>query len=457
MPTIDLAGGWQPRRYQRDLWNYLVHGGKRALVFWHRRAGKDDIGLRWTAVSAIERAATYWHMLPEATQARRAIWEAVNPHTGDRRIDEAFPEAVRTSTQNHEMLIRFCSGSAWHVVGSDNYNSLVGSPPYGAVFSEWALANPAAWAYIQPILEENGGWAAFITTPRGKNHAYKMLEMARSRGWFTQVLRADETGVFTDEQLKNIQAELIGTYGADMGRAMFDQEYLCSFDAAILGSYWGAELAAAERDGRIGRVEVDPALPVHTAWDLGVGTHLAIWYFQAVGGRIRVVDFYQAPDGSIETAAAALIGKGYPRGHDFVPHDAKAKEISTGRTRVETMIKVGLRPRLVADHTVDDGINASRLTIQRAVFDGPRCHDGLEALKAYRRKWDEKKQTFGDHPEHDWASHPADAWRYLSMAWRDLANEPMPAPGKRLMVGNDNEVSLDDILNERRRERRVRL
>lgn len=454
---ITIPHNWRPRPYQKPLWDYLRGGGKRALAFWHRRAGKDDVALHWAACASLMRPATYWHMLPEAAQARKAIWEAVNPHTGIRRIDEAFPELIRAGkAREQDMQIRVASGSSWHLVGSDNYNSLVGSPPAGVVASEWALANPAAWAYIQPILEENGGWAAFITTPRGKNHAYSMLRMARQRGWFVEVLSADKTGVFTDEQLKNIEQELIGTYGHDMGQAMFQQEYLCSFDAAVLGSYWGAELAAAERDARIGDFPHDPALPVHTAWDLGVGTHLPIWFWQAAGNAIRVVDYWQSQDGSVESAAAAIVAKGYPRGHDYVPHDAKAREISTGRTRVETMIRAGLRPRLVADHSPDDGINAARVTLGRTYFHQPACDVGIEALKAYRRKWDEKLQTFADHPVHDWSSHPADAFRYLSMAWREMAATKPREPDRMLTIGPGNTVRMQDLW-PKAQQRRARL
>jgi phage terminase large subunit len=288
------ANGWTPRPYQMGLWRYLEHGGKRAIVAWHRRAGKDETLMHHLCISAMTKPATYWHMLPEATQARKAIWEAVNPHTGIRRIDEAYPVELRETTRENEMFIKFKSGSTLNVVGSDNYNSLVGSPPYGVVFSEWALANPAAWAYISPILRENGGWAAFISTPRGKNHFHSMIRMGREQGWFTEVLSAHDTNVFDADGLQAERSELIGAYGADMGSALFAQEYECSFDAAILGAYWGAELALAEREGRIAGLAVDPHLPVHTAWDLGVGQNLAVWFWQAVAGKIAVVDFYQS-------------------------------------------------------------------------------------------------------------------------------------------------------------------
>ena len=172
---ISLPNNWQPRDYQRPAWDYLEKGGKLAYVIAHRRWGKDDIALHWTACAAFDRVGTYWHLLPQASQARKAVFEAINPHTGLRRIDEAFPRELRETTRENEMFIRFKNGSTWQVVGSDNYDSLVGSPPVGVVMSEWALAKPQAWAYLRPILKENGGWAAFITTPRGRNHCHRMF------------------------------------------------------------------------------------------------------------------------------------------------------------------------------------------------------------------------------------------------------------------------------------------
>jgi hypothetical protein len=189
---IDLPANWRPRPYQLALWGYLENGGLRADVAAHRRWGKDDVALNWAAVASQQRIGTYWHLLPEASQARKAIWEAINPHTGKRRIDEAFPKAMRETTLNNEMFIRFKNGSSWQVIGSDNYDSLVGAPPVGITFSEWALARPEAWTYLRPILAENGGWALFIWTPRGRNHATRAFE-AREQdraGWFTQRSRS---------------------------------------------------------------------------------------------------------------------------------------------------------------------------------------------------------------------------------------------------------------------------
>ena len=193
---LRLPNGWDPRWYQRDFWDYFEGGGKRGVAIACRRWGKDDVALHRTAVGAHERTATYWHLLPEYAQGRKAIWDAVNPHTGKRRIDEAFPEHLRSHTDERGMFMRFTCGSTWQVIGSDNFNSVVGSPPYGIVFSEWALSNPAAWAYLSPILEENGGWAMFITTPRGRNHGASFYERAlKTPGWFALRQGVNDIGI----------------------------------------------------------------------------------------------------------------------------------------------------------------------------------------------------------------------------------------------------------------------
>jgi len=214
----------------------MEQGGKRGVAVWHRRAGKDDLCLHYAATAAMQKPAMYWHMLPEATQARKAIWEAVNPHTGLLRIDEAFPHAIRSRTRNQEMAITFINGSTWQVVGSDNYNSLIGTPPYGLIFSEFAVADPKAWAYLRPILAENGGWAFFIYTPRGENHGKKLYDASVTReDWFSELLTVEETNVFDEKTLDQEKQELIDEYGETRGIALFNQEYYCSFYEAFDG------------------------------------------------------------------------------------------------------------------------------------------------------------------------------------------------------------------------------
>ena len=231
------AYGWEPRRHQRRAWSYLEHGGKHAELIWHRRAGKDDIALRHAANQAMIRPANYWHMLPLGVQVRKAIWNAVNPHTKRKRIDEAFPHVLRKTTREQEMMIEFINGSTWQALGSDNFENHIGSSPAGIVFSEWAQADPRARGFLRPILLENNGWQLYITTPRGKNHAYKTYQSALKNPYaYAELLTVEDTGVFTAEQMADELQAYIDDYGEDFGKSFFEQEYFCSFNAAI--SFW---------------------------------------------------------------------------------------------------------------------------------------------------------------------------------------------------------------------------
>lgn len=440
MPVIQLpADGWHEREYQRPLWSYLQSGGKRAIEVAHRRWGKDDIALHHTAISAHERVASYWHCLPEFSQARKAVWTAVNPHTGRRRIDEAFPQALRESTNDNEMFIRFKNGSTWQVIGSDRYNGLVGAGVAGVVFSEWAIANPSSWGYIRPMVEENDGWAAFITTPRGRNHAKSMYDMAKANPrWFAEVSTVHDTGALTPEQIEESLTEYIALYGEDIGRAQFEQEYECSFNAAILGAFYAREMVALRKEGRIAEIEPIEGRPVHRAWDIGVRDDTSIWWFQVVGAQVFILDCYTASGVGLDHYADVVAKRGeehgWKSGIDFVPHDAKVKEWGTGRTRVETMQDYSLHPQLVPNATKLDGINAARQTLARCVFH-PRCEEtGISALEQYRREWDDEKKAFKANEVHDWTSHLADAFRYLSLSWRTIHEpiveaKPVPPPG----------------------------
>ena len=226
MTSILIPNNWKPRAYQLPFFRYFALGGKRAVLVWPRRHGKDDACLHLTAIQAMHVPGTYWMMLPEYGQARKAIWDAVNKHTGKRRIDEAFPAEIRARTNDSEMKIVFKSGSVWQLCGSDNYNGLVGSNCAGIVFSEYALSNPEAWDYLEPILEENGGWAVFNSTVRGRNHFTTLAHYAQSTpGWFCSNVKASEAGVFTHEQLEGIKQKYILQKGYDRGLGMYLQEY----------------------------------------------------------------------------------------------------------------------------------------------------------------------------------------------------------------------------------------
>ncbi len=458
MPIVELPNGWQPRRYQFPLWNALQNERKRRVIeIAHRRWGKDDVILHHTAIEAVHRrVATYWHCLPEYAQARKAIWNAVNPHTGKRRVDEAFPHELRENTNDQEMFIRFNGGSTWQVIGSDRYNSLVGAGVAGVVFSEWALCNPSAWGYISPMMRENDGWAAFITTPRGRNHAHAMYNSAVGRDdWFAELSSIHDTKAFNETELQEIlQTDYIDLYGEDIGRAQFEQEYECSFNAAILGAFYAREMVAVRREGRIDAVEPVEGQPVHRAWDIGVKDDTSIWWFHVVGTQIFILDCYSTSGAGLDHYAEVIEDRrklhGWVDGTDFVPHDARVKEWGTGRTRVESMQALGLKPQVVPMAGKLDGINAARKTLARCVFH-PRTEElGISALEQYRREWDDDKKAFKATEVHDWSSHLADAFRYLSMAWQHPPAPP-PPPQKPIYQMEDGMVLAPPLPGVRRR------
>jgi len=445
---IQLPYNWEPRNYQKKAWNYWVRdGGRHAELVWHRRSGKDEVALHGTCIKAHERVANYWHMLPLANQVRKAIWEAVNPRTGIRRIDEAFPKEICAAKRDSDMLIRFRNGSTWQCLGSDNYAGAIGATPAGIVYSEWSQANPSSRGYLRPILAENNGWQLYITTPRGKNHAYNTYKSAvKNPGAFAQLLTADETSVFSTEQLAVELQEYIDTYGVDLGKALYAQEYFCSFDAAILGSVWGGELALVEKSGRFTKVPYDPAYPVFTAWDIGRADATAIWWYQVIGNEIRIIEYYannlKDPDhfagqllgrevqiDLIKDEVVVTLGKTideikHRKEYDYetlwLPHDARAKTFQAkGKSLQEQFAKVfgWSKIRIVPGLSKQDGIQAVRNMLKSTLFD-ESTEEGFEAIKQYRYDWNDEKKCFRDTAVHDWTSHPADALRMMAVAWR---------------------------------------
>lgn len=393
-------------------------------------------------------------MLPQANQARKALWEAVNPHSGRRRIDEAFPQEIRSATLEHEMLIRLRGGSTWQVVGSDNFNSLVGSPPIGLVFSEWALCDPASWAYLMPIIEENQGWAIFNSTPRGKNHAYRSLKAAqKAADSFGQIISAFETDVFSPAQLDKIKAKLVETYGEEFGLSIFDQEYGCSFDAANLGAILGRALVKAEREGRISDVRgaYDPAgSAIQISSDIGRRDAATWWFWQPCLGGYRIVDHDRDSGLDADEWCARLDKRikerGYRLGKIWLPHDARAKTFSAKHSAVEIFVSnYGAKViDIVADARITDRINAGRRVIQRCAFHETNTEKGRDGLAAWAYVYDEERKEFSKEPDHNWASHDGDGFTYGAMVMEEAQPPaPPPEPPRFLNVGA-NEMTLDE-------------
>ena len=424
MPEITIPNNWKPRPDQMKLWTYLERGGRRAVEVAHRRWGKDDVALHFSACEAMQRIGNYWHMLPQYNQARKAIWDAVNPKTGKRRIDEAFPEEIRADIRNTDMVIKLVNGSVWQLVGSDNFNSLVGSPPIGLVNSEYALADPRAWAYLRPILAENNGWSIFLYTPRGMNHGYSMYKMAESDPkWHAELLTVDQTPVYDKSVIEMERKELIGQFGDTFGETLFQQEYYCSFDIAVIGAYYSKQLKQARADKRICKVPYVVGHEVYTFWDLGMDDSTTIWFLQHIGAEKRFIDYYENSGEGLAHYAKVLKEKPYVYGDHYLPHDIEVRELGTGVSRKETLENLGVRPVMTVERARDsqavlNGIEAARNVLSECWFDEDKCARGLMALEAYRAKYDEEKRKLHNTPEHDWSSHGADAFRTFAVGYQ---------------------------------------
>jgi hypothetical protein len=464
--NISLPNNWSPREYQLPLWNALASGVKRAIVVWHRRSGKDAVMLHHNACAAFERVGNYWYLMPEYSQCRKALWDAVNPHTGIKRIDEAFPRELRKRTLEQEMKIEFINGSTFQLVGSDNYDSLVGSTPAGVSYSEYAISNPSSWGFIRPILLENNGWALFNTTPRGKNHAYRMFNMAtKSPDWFAQQLTAEETGVFDAFQLANELDEYVEENGEEYGKALYLQEYFCSFDAALPGSIWGDALTKLESEGRLMEVAHTEGYPVHSGWDLGKDDDTAIWFYQVVDGELKVIDYYaknfKDPDYFADYLRDHGKEQGWRMGTHWLPHDAKHdRQGMYGRTILTQFMDFALQIelednydigefRIVPSISKQNGIQAGRQMLKLAYFDKKNCENGFDNLKAYHRKYDKEKNKFSDDADHDGSSHAADAWRYVALTWKESKKtQKVLSSHQQLIDGNIIGMTFGDMTKQ---------
>lgn len=417
MGVIALPNNWRARPHQGNFTNFLLNNGKRAVAVWHRRAGKDSASLNWTAVAAHQKVASYWHMLPTAVQGRHVVWDAVNPATGEKVIDQVFPKALRGRVNNTDMSIHLKNGSTWQVVGSDNYDRLVGSNPYGVVFSEYSISDPRAWDFIRPILAENGGWALFIYTPRGKNHGHDLYKMAVDNpDWFAELLtiedssRADGTPVISQAMY---QAEI----DAGMDPQLALQEFYCSFDAGLFGAYYTDQLKRC----KVGDYPWNPAKPVHTFWDLGLRDATAIWFGQEteLGGAINWIDYEVGSNISLTEWCKIIRDKPYTFGVHSGPHDLRRREYSNKRSYQSIAFDNGVDFEVCPDIGLRAGIDSTKAFLPRCNFNRTTTSEGWDALTNYRREYNDKLKVFMDRPLHDWASHGADAMRIASISWPD--------------------------------------
>lgn len=401
---------FKPRPYQIPLIQALNSGIKRAVFVAHRRAGKDILAFNWAIFQLLLNPGwTCYHILPTYSQAKKVIWDA-NTNESKRLLDY-IPREVIESKNGQQMAIRFTNGSLYQLIGSDNIDSLVGTNPKIIIFSEYAIQSPAAWEYLRPILDINKGYALFISTPRGKNHFYDLMCMARNnKSWFCQILSVKDTDVMTEEDINAIRAE-------GVSEELIQQEYYCSFNRGVEGSYYGRIIERAREEKRICNVPYETRSPVHTAWDIGYGDSTAITFWQEIGGEVRIIDFYENQGEGIAHYIKLLQSKPYVYGNHYFPHDAGSGSIQTGRTLQDVAYEQGHKTIVLERETdIQVGIEAARSLLSIAFIDENKCRHLLKCLENYHKKFNEKTQTYSESPMHDWCSHAADSVRYMANA-----------------------------------------
>jgi phage terminase large subunit len=455
---VSLPYLFEPRSYQWAVWDAWDAGVRRFCEVWHRRSGKDKTFLNFCVERMLERKGNYLHVFPKQNQGRRIIWTGID-REGHAYLDHFPPELLYRAPNNSDMLVtlidptdRTQPGSTYQVLGTDrNLDAIVGANPVGIIFSEFALQNPRAWDLARPILRENGGWAAFITTPRGKNHAYRLYGDVRNNpDWHVSVLstadtRRDAPGESGAPVVS--EADIEADRAEGMTQDLIDQEYGVSWEAAIPGAYYAQEFRAVDQERRITRVPYDPTYPVYTFWDIGVDDHTAIWCAQFVGRQICLLHYYENSGFGLPHYATYLKELPYAqtyRAH-FLPHDGRVREWGTGERRQETadrllpgQVEISYKPSFA------DGISAVRTMFPRLLFDAQGCERGIEALRSYHHEWDEQRRVFRDQPEHDWASHGSDALRTLATSltqvdkiekqWQGKQPAPEPEPEERFIT-----------------------
>lgn len=420
------ANGWRPRPYQMPLWAYLERGGTHAVAVWHRRSGKDEVALHRSCVAAHERVGNYWHMLPAYNHARKAIWDAINPHSGKKRIDEAFPRELCSSRNETEMKIELKSGSTWQLVGSDNFDALIGSPPVGIVYSEWAVANPRAHGYLRPILAENNGWSLFIYTSRGYNHGFTTYESARGDPQsYAQILTVEDTQALSPEIVERERKAYLEEYGENDGDALFRQEYYCDFSASNIGAILGRYIETAERSGRISDDVEDDGTPVWISSDIGYRDTASWWVWQPKHAGFSLVDYDEDTGLDADDWIERLKKLPYVIGSIWLPQDAKVKTFQSKHSAVERFIKAfgAERIKVVPPTKIPDRINAARTVLKTCEFHKTRCKAGLLGLRNWSYKYDEERKTFSREPDHNWASHPGDGFSYGAVVLRHKVKE----------------------------------
>ena len=408
---IEIPYHFTPRDYQLPIFKAIDNGVKRIIMVWHRRAWKDKACFNVIVKKAMEIVGIYYYVFPTYSQGKKAVRDGIDKD-GWKTIKH-IPDQVVSRKNDTEMKIELINGSIIQIIWSDNVDSIVWTNPIWIVFSEYSLQSPVVWDFLRPILAENGGRAIFNFTPRWDNHAKELLDMAKENDQrLVSIQTVEDTKAISDEVLNAERQEIIQKNGND---AIFQQEYYCSFDAWINGSYYAEILSQLENNWQRTKVPYDPALDVYTVRDLGINDSTAIWFFQIMWREIRVIDHYENNGEWLSHYVGILKEKGYRYWTVRLPHDAQARSLQTWKTVEEKMYEYGFNDvQIVPKLSVLDWINSARAILPRCYFDKEKTERGRKCLKNYHKEFDEKRTSF-KWPEHDRSSHSSDAFRYLAV------------------------------------------
>ena len=411
MTELTIPYHFTPRDYQLPIFEAIDSWIKRIIMVRHRRAWKDKACFNVIVKKAMETVWIYYYVFPTYSQGKKAARDGIDKD--GRKTINHIPQEVVKRKNDTEMKVELINGSIIQIVWSDNVDSIVWTNPIWIVFSEYSLQTPAVRDFLRPILAENGGRAIFNFTPRWDNHAKELLDMAKeNKDWMVSIQTVDDTKAIDPEVLEAERREIIQKNGSD---AIFQQEYYCSFDAWINGSYYAEILTNLENQGRRTTVPYDPALDVFTVWDLWINDSTAIWFWQRIGKEIRVIDYYENNGEGLSHYVSILKEKWYRYWTIRLPHDAQARSLQTWKTVEEKMYEYGFNDiQIVPKLSVLDGINSARAILPYCYFDREKTERGRKCLKNYHKELDEKRQAF-KWPEHDWSSHGSDAFRYLAV------------------------------------------
>jgi len=434
--VLDLELDYSPRDVFQDFHDRTQRW---TVVVAHRRCGKTVAcinDLIYKALVENKENGRYAYIAPYYSQAKTIAWDYLL----------RYSKPVMAKANQSELWVELINGSRIRLFGADAGENLRGLYLDSVVLDEYADMKPSIWgSVIRPLLADRAGSATFIGTPKGHNAFWEIYNKAtKDDGWYVKVLRASQTGLLPQAELEDA-AKM-------MSLDQYEQEMECSFEAAIMGAFFGKEMRVLTDAKRITTVEYDKMFPCHTAWDLGYSDDTAIWWYQVVYGELRILDYHSSNGHQVSYYTDLINSKqqefGYKYGYHHLPHDARAKTLASGGKSIIEQIssKIPLTSlKIVPSLSLQDGIQATRLALMRSWFDAERCHDGIECLRQYQREYDEDKKVFRDKPKHDWTSHGADAFRMLAIAWKEEDKTTPKDNSIRGIVVGENTTTLNDM------------